>query len=63
MSDGAHDARWDVTYSKTGYVVGGQLPGIGHGYRRFATLADVVATCDLAAVIERDRRASGIKQR
>jgi len=37
MGDGEHDGRWDVTYSKTGYIVGGQLPGLGHGYRRFAT--------------------------
>ncbi len=64
MSDGMHDGRWDTAYSRTGYVLGGQLPGLGYGYRRFATLADVVATCDLAVVIERGRlddagRASG----
>jgi hypothetical protein len=53
--DGAHNGRWDTAYSKTGYVVGGQLPGLGHGYRRFATLASVVAAYNLAAIIERDR--------
>lgn len=61
MGDGRHDGRWDTAYSRTGYVVGGQLPGLGHGYRRFATLADVVTGCDLAAVIERGRRASGTR--
>jgi len=56
MTDLGRDGRWDVAYSKTGYVVGGQLPGIGHGYRRFGSLAAVVRVCDLAAVITKDRR-------
>lgn len=43
MGDGTHDGRWDTAYSKTGYVVGGQLRGLEHGYRRFTTLVDVVA--------------------
>ena len=51
--DGQHDGRWDVTYSHTGYIVGGNMPGSGHGHRRFATLIDVVRACDLAKVIRR----------
>ena len=47
QGDSKHDGRWDTSYSKTGYVVGGQLPGLGHGYRRFATLANIVTACDL----------------
>ena len=61
MGDGTHDGRWDTAYSKTGYVVGGQLPGIGHGYRRFATLADVVTACDLADVLTRGQGTSGLQ--
>jgi len=56
LGDGEHDGRWDTSYSKTGYIVGGQLPGLGHGYRRFTTLASIVEACDLSTTIERDRR-------
>jgi hypothetical protein len=38
-----HDGRWDICYSKTGYIVGGTMPRGGHGYRRYASLRDVVA--------------------
>lgn len=55
LTDLGRDGRWDVSYSKTGYVVGGNLPGLGHGYMRFQTLADVVRSCDLAEVIEKRR--------
>ena len=51
MDDGQHDGRWDLCYSRTGYIVGGALPGRGHGYQRYETLTDVVRACDLAAVI------------
>lgn len=51
MAFGKYDGRWDTAYSKTGYVVGGSLPGLGHGYRRFKSLADVVMACELAKVI------------
>ena len=51
-----HDGRWDVVYSKTGFVVGGDLPGFGHGYRRFESLTAVVRACDLAALIRQTRQ-------
>lgn len=55
LTDLGRDGRWDTAYSKTGYVVGGQLPGIGYGHRRFGSLAAVVRVCDLAKVIAEDR--------
>jgi len=56
LTDLGKDGRWDTAYSKTGYIVGGNLPGHGHGYRRFQSLGAVVRTCDLAKVITRQRR-------
>lgn len=56
MTDLGRDGRWDTAYSKTGYVIGGALPGLGHGYQRFRTLGAVVRVCDLAKVITKDRR-------
>jgi hypothetical protein len=56
MTDLGRDGRWDTCYSKTGFVVGGNLPGIGHGYRRFPTLGRVVHVCKLSKVIARRRR-------
>lgn len=50
------DGRFDVCYSKTGYIVGGNLPGIGHGYRRFESLVDVVRVSQLAGTIEKRRK-------
>ena len=55
MSALARDGRWDACYSKTGYVIGGSLPGLGHGYRRFRSLAAVVRVCDLKKVIAKGR--------
>lgn len=55
MSDLGRDGRFDTAYSKTGYIVGGNLPGIGHGYRRFETLKDVVRVSDLEKVIAEGR--------
>ena len=51
LTDLGRDGRWDTTYSKTGYIVGGHLPGRGHGYRRFRTLTGVVRACDLTKVL------------
>jgi hypothetical protein len=51
-----HDGRWDICYSKTGFVIGGQLPGYGHGYRRYTSLAQVVIACDLEDVIRQLRK-------
>jgi hypothetical protein len=56
LTDLGRDGRWDVAYSKTGYVVGGNLPGLGHGYRRFSSLASVVRACDLEKTIAKERR-------
>lgn len=60
LTDLGRDGRWDVCYSKTGYVVGGNLPGLGHGYRRFASLVSVVRVCDLTDVIANNRAARGL---
>ncbi len=59
MTDLGCDGRWDVAYSKSGFVVGGNLPGVGHGYRRFRSLADVVRACDLAKLVAESRGARG----
>lgn len=53
--DDKHDGRWDVAYSRTGFIVVGQLPGLGYGHMHYATLRKIVEHCDLAAVIERRR--------
>lgn len=45
MSDGAHDGRWDVTYSRTGFVAYGDLPGRGHGGIR--PVRDACPGCDV----------------
>lgn len=55
LTDLGRDGRWDKAYSKTGFVVGGNLPGLGHGYARYRTLGDVVRSCDLAEVIVKKR--------
>lgn len=55
MGDGKHDGRWDTCYSKTGFVLGGDFPGQGHGFRRYDSLAQVVAACGLAPVIAKAR--------
>lgn len=56
LTDLGRDGRWDVTYSKTGYVIGGQWPGSGYGYRRFSSLGSIVKICELAKVIKEQRR-------
>lgn len=52
---GDRDGRWDTCHSRTGFVVGGHMPGIGHSYRRFASLARIVRVCDLERTIARSR--------
>ena len=56
LTDLGRDGRWDTAYSKTGYVVAGQLPGIGYGHRRFSSLAAVVKVCDLTKVLAEGHR-------
>lgn len=56
MTDLGKDGRWDTAYSKTGFIVGGALPGRGHGYQRYVSLTDVVRACDLAKVLKDGRR-------
>lgn len=58
LTDLGRDGRFDTAYSKTGFVVGGQLPGEGYGYRHFKTLARVVHVSELEKDIEKIRRAS-----
>ena len=55
-ADLGKDGRWDTAYSKTGYVVGGQLPGRGYGYQRYRSLGSVVRACRLEKVVARKRR-------
>ena len=55
-TDGKHDGRWDVTHSRTGFIVGGQFPRGGYGHRRYRSLSDVVQIYALTKVIEKDRR-------
>jgi len=59
MGDGAHDGRWDTTYSKTGFIVGGNMPRKGHSYRRYRSLVDVVSSWNLAKPITNRRAAQG----
>jgi hypothetical protein len=55
-SDGDHDGRWAIEYSRTGYLVSGNMPGIGHSHRRFRSLSDVVRVCKLDKVLARSDR-------
>jgi hypothetical protein len=55
-TSGERDGRWDVTHSKTGFVVGGSFPGRKHGYRRYPSLAQIVRACDLGKTIQERRR-------
>jgi hypothetical protein len=51
-----HDGRWDVTHSRTGYVVSGRFPGYsGVRHAWFRSLADVVRCFDLAATLRGPR--------
>jgi hypothetical protein len=56
MTDLGKDGRWDTAYSKTGYIVGGALPGRGHGYQRYRSLGSVVRACDLEKIVVRKPR-------
>lgn len=55
-TDGKHDGRWDVSYSRTGFVVSGQFPGFRYGHQRFRSLRAIVAACELESVIEKARQ-------
>lgn len=59
--DGDRDGRWCVSCSRTGYVVYGQFPRGGFGYRRSSTLRSIVESFDLAESVERAR--VGMKRR
>jgi hypothetical protein len=55
--DGKHDGRWDVTHSRSGYILRGTFPGYrGLRYQRFRSLLDVVRACGLTDVISKKRR-------
>jgi len=54
-TDGVHDGRWDVAYSRTGFVVDGQFPRRGYSHQRFRSLRGVVSAWDLKKVIEKGR--------
>ena len=56
MTDLGRDGRWDTAYSKTGFIVGGDLPRRGYGYQRHRSLADVVDAWGLAKPIAEARR-------
>ena len=55
-TDLKRDGRWDTSYSKTGYVISGDLPGYGYSHKHYRSLAAIVRGCDLAKVIAEDRR-------
>ena len=55
VSDGGHDGRWDAAYSRTGFVVSGDIPGRGYGDWRFTSLVRVVRAFELAKLIEQAR--------
>lgn len=54
-ADGNRDGRWAKEYSRTGFILGGNFPGEGYGYRRYASLARIVKVCDLGPVIAKQR--------
>lgn len=56
VADAKRDGRWDVSHSRTGYIVSGHCPGHGHGHRRHDTLAQIVKAYELAAVIATARQ-------
>lgn len=49
------DGRWDTSYSKTGYVVSGYMPGYGHRHKHYRSLAAIVRGCDLEEVFQKAR--------
>jgi hypothetical protein len=55
-TDGKHDGRWDVSYSRTGFVVGGQFPGIGYTYRHYRSLRQIVKIFELEKPIKELRK-------
>lgn len=50
------DGRWDTSYSKTGYVISGNMPGYGYRHKHYRSLAAIVRGCDLTKVIAKERR-------
>jgi hypothetical protein len=58
-ADERYDGRWTVEYSRTGFIVGGAIPGHGHGHRRYTSLAAVVRVWELDAVIQQLRVLEG----
>lgn len=50
MGDGKHDGRWDQAYSRTGFIVSGNLPGRGYDHRRYALLGSVARVYELDRV-------------
>lgn len=51
VTDDKHDGRWDAAYSRTGFVVSGNIPGRGYGFWRFSSLARIVRAFELDEVI------------
>lgn len=56
MTDLGKDGRWDVMYSKTGFVLSGDFPGRAHTARRYVSLSHVVQAADLDPIIKEQRR-------
>lgn len=50
-TDLERDGRWDTTYSKTGYIVSGYMPGYGHRHKHYRSLAAIVRGCDLTETL------------
>jgi hypothetical protein len=55
VADVKRDGRWAVEYSRTGYIVRG-VPGVGFMFRRYASLQEIVRSCELEKTIERLRK-------
>jgi hypothetical protein len=55
LSDMGRDGRWDRAYSRTGFIVLGEMPR-GYGCRRYTALAGVVVAWDLEKVIGEARK-------
>lgn len=46
------DGRWDVTHSRTGFLVSGAPPGCKYQHRRYRSLSEIVLRFELEKVIK-----------
>ena len=55
-TDLERDGHGDTSYSKTGYIISGNMPGYGYRHKHYRSLAAIVRGCDLTNVIAKKRR-------